>query len=151
MNAVHIDRSQVIGDEHPEQLPPHRLDHDCVHVHGYPQCMGAAALDEGHCTCSFLTEADHERCEREGLEHFEARGGDMCHDCAFRKGSPEQDELNRIAAQDEPFHCHQGMPVRTIGGVPQKDSYMPRDRKNANYPICAGWQRAHDALSKRAG
>jgi hypothetical protein len=146
---AHEYKSQLRDEPHPEQLPSHRLDHDCEHVHGYPQCMGAAAMDAGHCTCSFLTQEQHERCEREGAAAAEARAGDMCADCAFRKGSPEEDDQERIAAQVEPFHCHQGMPVRTIGGVPQKDSYRPRNVKL--YPVCAGWLRAREALLRRNG
>jgi hypothetical protein len=147
LTTVHMLQSQASGVLHPEQLPTHRLDHDCVHLLGYPDCYGAACLGDDHCTCHLLTVQQHEQCEREAQEHFETRGGKMCHDCAFRKGSPEEEKLEQIAIQDEPFHCHQGMPVRAIGGVPQKDSYSPRGLKL--YPVCAGWQRAHAAALAR--
>ena len=146
--TVHKFQSRESGQLHPEPLPAHRVEHDCIEVHGYPQCMGAAAMDAGHCTCIHLTPEQHAQCEDEAWQVHRERDGDPCADCAFRKGSPEEDQLEQIAAQDEPFHCHQRMPVRAVGGVPQRDDYAPRDR--TLYPICSGWQRAHDALSRRA-
>lgn len=138
-----------VGPEHPEQLPPHRLEVDCVTREGYPVCMGAAAYDETRCTCTTLTDADHEKCVAEAWEAFHARAGAMCDDCAFRKGSPESEELERIARQDTPFYCHKGMPVRAPFGKPVQDDYCPRtDATGAplGYPVCAGWKRAHEAL-----
>lgn len=144
--VVHELKGHATGLVHPELLPPHRISHSCVHVLGRPDCYGAAEYGEDHCTCDMLTVEQHQRCEDDARAARLERGNEMCHDCAFRKGSPEQDKLDRIAEQTEPFRCHQGMPVRAIGGVPQKDDYQPRNRDQ--YPICAGWWRAQGAKKR---
>lgn len=61
-----------------------------------------------------------------------------CADCAFRIGSPEQDEdweLRELGEADRPFWCHQGMPLvrggysptAMIAGIP------------LGYKVCGGW------------
>jgi hypothetical protein len=153
---VHINQARS-GETHPEELPSYRLVRSCVDIHGYPQCMGAAAMGPERCTCDTLTPEEHEQCLGDAWSDFHARGGDMCRDCAFRKGSPEEESLAKIASEPTPFRCHQGMPVDARSGAPIKDAYAPVLIRNAqggiespNYPICAGWKRAHEALARRA-
>lgn len=153
--VVHINQAPV-GPVHPEALPPHRLVRSCVEVHGYPKCMGAAAMGDERCTCSdTLSQEDHERCVAEAWDAFHKRRGRACHDCAFRKGSPEQDDVAKIAASAVPFRCHQGMPVDARGGMPVENAYAPalrtskRGTEAPDYPVCAGWRRAHAALQRK--
>lgn len=157
LTVVHINKART-GPEHPEALPPHRIVLSCEVIHGYPLCMGAAAMGPERCTCDTLTQAQHELCLADAWEAWAARGGDMCGDCAFRKGSPEQEQLEKIAASSTPFRCHQGMPVDARSGKPVQDAYVPVlvvDRETQaieapGFPICAGWLRARQALEKRA-
>lgn len=156
MRVVHVNQSPG-RDPHPEPLPPHRLRLDCESKHGFPMCMGCA-ISPDRCTCTdTLSKEDYEKCVAEAWEAFRARGGDMCHDCAFRKGSPEEEQLAKVSADPEPFRCHQGMPVDARGGVALRDCYAPvlcpgelGGQTAPEYPICAGWLRARAALAKRA-
>ena len=76
----------------------------------------------------------------------------MCHDCAFRKGSPERKDVYgtwlRIHEQMSahiPFHCHQDMPVDLSG------SYAPprgSDGMPVGFPVCAGYLRAHEKMHR---
>lgn len=154
--VVHINCARS-SEPHHEELPPHRLVPDCIEFHGFPQCMGSAVYGPERCTCTdTLSTDDHERCIAEAWDAYLERDGEMCHDCAFRAGSPEQDQLEKIAACDEPFRCHQGMPIDARGGVPRKNAYAPvlvqvgKGLVAPEYPICAGWRRAHAALAKRS-
>lgn len=149
---VHINCGGATSEFHDESLPPHRLHLDCESKHGYPKCMGAAAMGPENCTCETLTSAEHDRCIDDAWEAWSKRDGAACDDCAFRAGSPENDMLDTIAAQDIPFRCHKGMPVKALGGVPSKDSYCPRvdaDGEGVGFPVCAGWKRAHAALKRK--
>ena len=79
----------------------------------------------------------------------------MCHDCAFRKGSPEQEDgtlqtlLDKLEAAVKgergftPFYCHQGMPVDCHG------AYAPKRHKSGEpkgYALCAGYALHMDKL-----
>lgn len=143
LTHLHI-YGNACGEPHPEELPKYRIRLDCESLTGVIDCMGAAAMGPGHCTCETLTDEDHARCLADAHAAHAARNGDMCRDCAFRKGSPENDELEKIAASEVPFRCHQGAPVDARGGTPIKDAYCPRAVKGEaiGYPICAGWLRA---------
>lgn len=149
---VHILEGNV-GPAHPEKLPSYRVQYDCVTLLGYPDCMGAAAMGPEHCTCQTLTDEDHAKCVADAKAAFEARNGEMCHDCAFRKGSPESEQLYDIAISEKPFRCHQGAPVNARGGVPVQDAYVPRmtDGEALDYPICAGWLKARHVKSLPLG
>jgi hypothetical protein len=139
------------GEVHPQPLPEHRILRSCEAVHGYPRCYGCANDGPAGCYCEdTLTPEQHAQCVADAWAAFEARGGEMCADCAFRKGSPEADMLDKIASSREPFRCHQGMPVDTRPGYPVRDAYCPRqaERGAPDYPVCAGWQRAHAALAR---
>lgn len=149
---IHVCGAPVV-DAHPEPLPAHRLVRSCIEVHGHPMCYGAAHDGPRGCYCTdTLAPEHHARCAAEAHAAYEARGRGMCDDCAFRKGSPESDELERIAASPVPFRCHVGMPVDARGGTPQRDGYAPRmvGGEAPDYPVCAGWQRAHELAAARA-
>lgn len=154
--VLHINQASA-GPVHPEPLPPHRLVRSCVAVHGYPRCIGAAAMGDARCTCSdTLSEADHQQCLAEAWEAHRQRRGRACDDCAFRKGSPEQDSLATVAASPVPFRCHKGMPLDARRGTPVENAYAPVMRSSdrgveaPDYPICSGWKRAHAALLRKA-
>lgn len=155
-SGLHINEASD-GPVHPEPLPPHRLVRSCIDVLGYPNCMGAAEWGPERCTCTdTLSEADHQLCLADARKAHRARRGRTCHDCAFRKGSPEQDELARIAASPVPFRCHQGMPVDARRGTPVENAYAPvlrtsdRGVEAPDYPVCAGWKRARAALQRKS-
>lgn len=103
-----------------------------------------------------LTPEQLDQCVVDAWAAYFDRQGDMCADCAFRKGSPEEDNIAQIAANRTPFRCHEGMPVDARCGYPVKDAYAPvlavsdGNITAPDYPICAGWLRAHAALAKRA-
>jgi len=152
--VVHINQAPT-GPIHPEPLPPHRIVRSCVEVHGFPRCMGAAAMGPERCTCDdTLTAEQRSLCIADAWAAHRARKGESCHDCAFRAGSPEQDILGRIIAQPETaaFRCHQGMPVDARRGTPAQDCYKLTNAQADAYPVCAGWRRAHAAwlLGRRA-
>lgn len=153
---VHVNAARR-GEPHPEPLPPHRVALSCEALHGHPRCMGAASMGPDRCTCDdTLTPEQHEQCRADAWDAFMARGGEPCDDCAFRKGSPEAADLVEIARNRTPFRCHKGMPVDARPGYPQRDAYCPgmvRDGAGnvtaPEYPICAGWKRAHAAVTKQ--
>lgn len=115
----------------------------CTERWGAPRCMGAAGGGPDRCTCSTLTPLEHAFCERIAREMLRRRDYEPCPDCACRAGTPEREsgELEKILAQDAPFHCHRGMPmVRRGGGPPTR--YAPRRDANgvpSGYPVCMGW------------
>jgi len=86
-------------------------------TNGIPCCEGYAAYDHSRCTC---WEPVYDQEQQPYVEDSKpvARKS-PCHDCAYRKGSPErsgekgyrgdEDELNHIAATGQEFWCHQGM------------------------------------------
>lgn len=75
-------------------------------------CMGEAAKDPTHCTC-WEPVFDVEQADPVPGEVITR--GTCCHDCAYRRGSPEEREgargdLEALAADDRgAFFCHQGM------------------------------------------
>jgi hypothetical protein len=152
--VLHVNAA-LTGEPHPEPLPPHRIMRSCDDALGYPNCYGSAGMGPERCTCDTLTDEQHALCVAEGWAAFHARSGRMCDDCAFRKGSPEAEQLTRIAASSVPFRCHKGMPVDAKGGEPVRDAYCPRTSSNhwsveaTEYPVCAGWKRARAAQARR--
>lgn len=83
-------------------------------------CLGSALDGATRCTC-WEPEYDVEQAEpkTDGLL-FGCRSS-MCHDCAYRPGSPErtgdpdaaadQELLDDLVVRGQPFWCHQGMRV----------------------------------------
>ncbi|WP_433893053.1 hypothetical protein [Streptomyces sp. CA-111067] len=59
-----------------------------------------------------------------------------CADCAFRAGSPELEDYASRLPEEEPFFCHQGLPVSADG------SYRPVATFGGlplGAMVCAGW------------
>ncbi len=87
---------------------------------------------------------------RRFLERRVPRGASqnsMCHDCAFRPGSPERRDVFGAwlsvlegVSRHVPFFCHQTMPVDARG------SYCPKQNEHGHaigHPLCAGWLIEH--------
>lgn len=131
-------------------VPAHRRLYDCEAVHGYPQCIGCAVNGAPACTCDTLTPAQHQLCLADAREAERKRRGRMCHDCAFRPGSPEWERRAEIGDDPFPFRCHQGMPIDFRGREPaSEDEHDYKPRKHVyDYPICAGWKKWRE---KRGG
>jgi hypothetical protein len=82
-----------------------------------------------------------------------ARMDRPCHDCAFRKGSPEREDahgtiatLSEQIAHGVPFFCHQGMHDASGRYVPIYG--FDANRQPIGYPICAGWRAMRDAFER---
>lgn len=119
-----------------------RIAHDCIHVNGYPNCMGAAAHGGSPgCTCNFLTPRQNDEAEQQAWAAHTKRRGAPCAGCFFRTRDPDFEHQKReLAASKTPVYCHHGMPVFGCEGVPQRDSFAPRAA--LAYPVCSGWLRA---------
>ena len=73
-----------------------------------------------------------------------------CNNCAFRKGSPEQDDpygwermLYSLANSSQGFHCHKGVPIEE--GAEHGFAYPENNRKMR---LCRGY--LNYMFSKRA-
>jgi len=101
-------------------------------------CMGAAVYGPERCTC-WTEELDRERSEHVFAGPVQIRPT-MCHDCAFRHDSPERTgdprysgDIERIAASDHTFFCHEGMAKvkayhhdqSDVTVLPKGDAYRP--------------------------
>lgn len=68
----------------------------------------------------------------------------MCDNCAFRKGSPERADPHRWAEildtldEEQPFHCHKGLPMSEPDGGGHVQFEAP-DASKGRVKICAGW------------
>lgn len=103
-----------------------------------PLCVGGLIGTDGerclHCHGTGLTDdplGDAERAPRPPAVMRAA-----CADCAFRRGSPELEALGASLPVDEPFFCHQGVPVSGKG------AYEPTAMFNGlplGLMVCAGW------------
>lgn len=130
-----------------------------------PCCMGAAVHGPRSCTCwePVFDQPQHEPvgdCSRSARRHA------LCHDCAYRPGSPERSDpetaggLMSLPEVGQPFYCHQGMRRLVRWEHPDGRTYTPdRDDYHPGYAedvplkadgtpaaICEGWrrlQRAH--------
>lgn len=125
------------------------VEFDCVAAGDFDVCSGCALRGPEGCIKQQLTDLDHASCEAEARRLAEKRGKRPCHDCAFRKGSPEHSaELTeKLARQATPFRCHQGAPLDGKGREPTVLAFWPRDE--SLYPVCAGWAAARSALQLR--
>lgn len=118
------------------------VDFDCDAAGHLPTCTGCAVSGPHACTEDHVGPAAHAACEVEARRLAVLRDGAPCHDCAFLRRSEESRMglTARIAAQADPFHCHQAMPLDGKGRVPEDGDFKPRDHRA--YPICAGWAAA---------
>ena len=126
-------------------------------------CYGAAVYGPQRCTC-WTPVYDLEQQEIQPglpLPRVPVR---MCHDCAFRPGSPErsgdesyahasQDDLDAMVAGRTPFACHQGIrhPVKWVhpsgvevaghpGGYdPPIVDGIPYKADGTPADLCSGW------------
>lgn len=132
-------------------------------------CMGSAVYGPARCTC-------WEPIYAEGQEAPDVTVPTvvrprLCHDCAYRPGSPERtdvpdaaadhEDLDRIAADGTPFYCHQGMrqPVafaHPSGAIvvasplrydPARADRRTFDRDGDPSMLCAGWDARRRALT----
>lgn len=113
----------------------------CIETNdGVPECIGAAMGGEDRCTCDTIPKGEHDECVLVAHVHYLQRGSKACHDCAFRRGSPEMDggQTDQILGDETAaFYCHQGMPIDARGRDPELGDYVPDDAHR--YPVCAGW------------
>lgn len=125
------------------------IEFDCVTAGDFDICSGCAHHGPQGCLKQQLTDLDHAACEAEGRRSADARGKQPCHDCAFRRGSPEHraELTDRLARQSTPFRCHQGAPLDGKGREPSVLAFWPRDE--SLYPVCAGWAAARADLRLR--
>jgi hypothetical protein len=87
-----------------------------------------------HCAGTSLTDDPSGGAERAPRPPAVMRAA--CADCAFRPGSPELEESGARLPDDEPFFCHQGLPVTANG------RYMPVAMFRGlplGAMVCAGW------------
>lgn len=126
------------------------VEFDCETAGDFGLCDGCALHGPTACTRQHLTDLDHATCEAEARRLATERGNRPCHDCAFRKGSPERlaETTDQLAKQSSPFRCHQAAPLDGKGRTPSILAFWPRDE--ALYPACAGWVAARAALKLRS-
>ena len=132
-------------------------------THACPMCDGdpATTADPRFCVChgvGAVTATEAASWAAEGvavraLPPVPKRLARPCVGCAFRRGSPEREDMHgtwtSIAeglAEARPFRCHVGMPVDARG------RYVPRagivDGQPVGAPICAGWATARRRLAR---
>lgn len=145
-------------------------------TNGVPCCMGYAAYDHRRCTC-WVPIYDVETQPHDGSTPGQRQS--MCHDCAYRKGSPErqgvegykgsEDELEHIAATGTgPFFCHQGTaktlqynhpsgmviqahPADYHWVIVEKDGQrFPLKADGSAQDICAGYQATKKKYARQA-
>lgn len=135
-------------------------------------CDGSAYRGAGGCLC-WEPEYDLEQAAVLDLDAVTTGRSQMCHDCAYRPGSPErlgdpaamgtQETLEALVADAEPFWCHENMrrPVRwrhpsgaTVPGSAM--DYRPpivdgRPYRADGSPglLCAGWTARCLSLARR--
>jgi hypothetical protein len=107
-----------------------------------PLCIGGlmpSLEDEGtekchHCAGTSLT--------KDPLGHAElaprppAVMRTPCADCAFRRDSPELNGAGFTLPTDEPFYCHQGVPIDASGRYQATASFRGLP---LGLMVCAGW------------
>lgn len=107
-----------------------------------PFCVGGISPSEGgvererclHCTGTGLTDKPCGDAQRAPRPPAVMRA--PCADCAFRSGSPELESNGVQLPDDEPFFCHQGLPVSAFG------AYTPVAMFRSlplGAMVCAGW------------
>ena len=107
-----------------------------------PFCVGGIVLDDAgnhierchHCSGIGLTDDPCGDAERAPRPPGVMRA--PCGDCAFRRGSPELENQGVQLPDDEPFFCHQGLPVSALGAYTPVATFrgLPLGAM-----VCAGW------------
>ncbi|PTR42047.1 hypothetical protein C8K38_111216 [Rhodococcus sp. OK611] len=117
-------------------------------------CYGAAVYGD-RCTCwTAVLDIEPSTAVEEGPNEANAK---CCHDCAFRAGSPEREEMGGDPMPyrpDHPFYCHTGFPhadhythPETDQTIPGRDGdYQPITHNGRTWRadgrpalVCAGW------------
>lgn len=102
-----------------------------------PFCVAGLFADNEHCLHCAGTGLTSEPCGP--AERAPRPPGVMrapCADCAYRPGSPELDQVGVTLPEEEPFYCHQGLPVSASG------AYVPVAMFRGlplGAMVCAGW------------
>jgi hypothetical protein len=115
--------------------------HITPYVCPMPACVGGLISDGHGATDRCL------HCAGSGLTDDPMGGADRaprppavmrtpCADCAFRPGSPELEEAGARLPEDEPFFCHQGLPISADGRYQPVATFrgLPLGAM-----VCAGW------------
>lgn len=107
-----------------------------------PLCLGGLILTAVggdvdrcvHCGGSGLTDDPCGGAERAPRPPGVMRAA--CADCAYRPDSPEREALGQALPVDEPFFCHQGLPVSAAGRYEPVATFrgLPLGAM-----VCAGW------------
>jgi len=130
-----------------------------------PEFEGDEAMRCGGCgsrnmlqhttSCDGVLHGVCEDCQR--FQEVETRDWplkDMCDNCAFRKGSPEQADPYRWAEimetlqTEQPFHCHKGLNAN-LNPVTGTITFDAPDPDEGRVTICAGWFSALMAKYKK--
>lgn len=138
-------------------------------------CIGVAVYGHKRCTCwePVYDGQDQAEPRPEVVQQTRSR---MCHDCAFRPGSPErsgdpksasdEDDLRDLVDRDLPFNCHQGMRRPTHYVHPPTGTTIPASPLDYDPPrvgvvsfkldgtptdLCAGWAAHRRALLAAGG
>ncbi|WP_371579443.1 hypothetical protein [Streptomyces sp. NBC_01314] len=114
----------------------------CITAFKCPFCTGGLVLDKDgrdidhchHCAGTGLTADPCGEAERAPRPPGVMRA--PCGDCAYRPGSPELEANGARLPEDEPFYCHQGLPVSASGAYTPVAMFrgLPLGAM-----VCAGW------------
>lgn len=126
-----------------------------------PCCMASAVYGPRRCTC-WEPAFDQSQAGPVGDCSRSDRRDSLCHDCAYRPGSPERSDpeiaggLMDLPLIGHPFYCHQGMRrlVRWVHPdgrtyTPDRDDYhpgytdegLPLRADGSPAALCEGWRR----------
>lgn len=124
--------------------PPEGHDVSELQIHPWvcPQCVGGLILDDAgqgiehclHCSGTGLTNDPMGKAKRAPRPPGVMRAA--CADCALRQGSPELDGAGATLPYEEPFFCHQGLPISADGRYRTVATFrgLPLGAM-----VCAGW------------
>lgn len=106
-----------------------------------PFCLGGLTADGAdgtepchHCSGVGLTDDPCGEAERAPRPPAVMRA--PCADCAYRPGSPELEANGAQLPSDEPFFCHQGVPVSARGAYTPVATFRGLP---LGLMVCAGW------------
>jgi hypothetical protein len=130
-----------------------RLHPDTIHISGHTAppgvketdphrgcCYGDGLYDPTHCTC---WEPIYDLEQADVIPGEPVTRSKCCHDCAYRRGSPEDEageteDLHDLAAREnQVFFCHQGM-RRAIAYRHPDGTVLPADEGDYRPPIVLG-------------
>jgi len=133
-------RTDPVPPDAARHTPPSSL-HITPYVCPHLGCIGGLISDgDGgvdrclHCAGSGLTDDPMGGAERAPRPPGVMRA--PCADCAYRCGSPELENQGVQLPEDEPFFCHQGLPLSAAGRYEPVATFrgLPLGAM-----VCAGW------------